>query len=71
MVMMNKRILFIGSITRTMKARDILRKNGINATIERRQGDQIKHGCGYGIIVAEGNTDAAYSLLREHGIEPD
>ena len=49
---MNRELIFIGSITRTMRARDL-----------------TNEGCGYGIIVVDGDTDRAKDILTEHGLK--
>ena len=64
---MNRELIFIGSITRTMRARDILRAVGISAKIERQSADLTNEGCGYGIIVVDGETERAKEILSEHG----
>lgn len=64
---MNRELIFIGSITRTMRARDILKVSGITAKIERQSGDLTNEGCGYGVIVVDGETERAKDILLEHG----
>ena len=66
---MNRELIFIGSITRTMRARDLLKKHGITARIERQSADLTNEGCGYGIIVVDGDTDRAKDILIEHGLK--
>lgn len=64
---MNKELIFTGSITRTMRARDILKAKGISAKIERQSNDLSNEGCGYGIIVVDGDTESAKAILKAHG----
>ena len=68
---MNKELIFLGSITRTMRARDILKANGIGVKIERKTDDYDKNGCGYGIIVVSGDVQTARLILNEHGFKID
>lgn len=65
---MNKELIFIGSITRTVRARDILQQNGIKAKIERQTNDE-SHGCGYGVIVVSGDIDSAKDILTAEGFD--
>ena len=65
---MNKELIFIGSVTRTVRARDILQKKGIKAIIERETSDE-NHGCGYGVIVVSGDIENARAILAEEGFD--
>lgn len=56
-----------GTVTYAIKGRDLLRKKGYKAKIERKSGEKV-HGCGYSIIF-EGDIYAAESLLRQNGIK--
>ncbi len=62
---MGKPLLTVSSITRAMRARDLLRRHGIEAYVER-----VPHipgvGCGYGVFVS-GRAEEALSLLRGAG----
>lgn len=64
---MNRELIFIGSITRTMRARDILKMHGFDVKIERQSADLTNEGCGYGIIVVDGDTERAKDILETHG----
>lgn len=68
---MNKRLIFIGSITKTIRARDILNRNGIKSKIERVTGDVQNGGCGYGIIVINGDRNEAVEILNNNGYSID
>ena len=48
--------IFVGTITYALKGRDILRKNGIKARVERMTSGVENHGCGY-VILSEGNIE--------------
>ena len=56
-----------GTVTYAMKARDLLRKKGYKAKIERKTGENIK-GCGY-VVIFEGDIDTAEMLLKKSGIK--
>ena len=58
-------VLFVvGSITYAIKGRDLLRRNGYRAYVERAPADAEHLGCGYGIYVVE----EAQRLLQQAGI---
>lgn len=61
-------LLTTGSITYAIKGRDILRRYGYKAKIERRSAGLGSNGCGYN-IVTEGDLKGAESILREAGIK--
>lgn len=65
-----KELIFLGSITRAIRARDLLKTVGITAKIERQTND-IEKGCGYGIIVVDGDLAAAKAILNDHGFSVD
>ena len=62
---MGKPLLTVSSITRAMRARELLQRHGIEASVER-----VPHspgmGCGYGVFVPA-RTQEALSLLRGAG----
>lgn len=64
---MGKPLILLSSVTYAMKARDLLRKQGITAYVERIP-PQSTTGCGYGLSVPRG-ADAAERVLRENGIK--
>jgi hypothetical protein len=63
-----KHIIVTGTITYAMRGRDILRKNGYNAIVERNSSGLGRLGCGYGIAIYD-NLGNAVELLRENGIK--
>lgn len=64
---MEKFIVITGTITYAIKGRDLLRRAGYKASIERvTSGDRI--GCGYGIFVL-GNIKNIKDLLEENSIK--
>lgn len=64
---MEKELFFAGSATRAIRARDILRKHGINAQIERGY-ERSDRGCGYSVLVIESSLDRAREILRRYNI---
>ena len=56
-----------GTVTYAIKGRDLLRKKGYKAKIERKSGEKVQ-GCGYAIIF-EGDIDVAESLLRQASVK--
>lgn len=56
-----------GTVTYAIKGRDILRRNGYSAAIERSSGAD-KIGCGYGIVFG-GNPVKAEQLLKAASVK--
>ena len=61
-------MIVTGTITYAMRGRDILRKNGFNAMVERNSSGLGRMGCGYGIVIY-GELGNAVELLRENGVK--
>lgn len=66
---MKRYILSVGSMTYALKGRDLLRKLGFKATVERRSKDIGTYGCGYAIVINDDNIDRAISALKNAGIK--
>lgn len=64
---MKSYIIMTGTVTYAVKGRDILRKNGIKATVERSSPTKDT-GCGYGIVIS-GGVDKAQALLSSAGVK--
>ncbi len=64
---MKRYIVATGTVTYAIKGRDLLRKKGYKAKIERKSGENV-HGCGYAIIF-EGDINTAEFLLRQNGVK--
>ena len=60
------KILTVGSSTRTMRAQEILRGNGIITRIKRL--DSSGEGCARGLLTEDGQVSRAVELLRQNGI---
>ena len=63
---MQRHIISVSSITYAIKGRDLLRKQGIKAYIERKTNQNGNAGCGY-VIVAEGNRQKITGALMNSG----
>ena len=65
---MRRHIISVGSVTYAIKGRDLLRKLGFKAHIERKTNTNGSVGCGY-VIVAEGNCNQIVNALTDSGIK--
>ena len=65
---MQRHIISVGSVTYAIKGRDLLRKQGIKAYVERKTNTSNNSGCGY-VIVAEGNRQKITQALMVSGIK--
>lgn len=61
-------IITTGTVTYAIKGRDLLRKKGINAKIERIISGKGGAGCGYSIII-NGDVNETVSILRSGGVK--
>ncbi len=66
---MDKYIISVGTITHALKGRDIIKKKGFDARVERRTRDIGKYGCGYAIIVTADDLEKIKSLLNNSSIK--
>ncbi len=57
-----------GSITYAMRGRDVLRRAGFHARVERLTSDLSDVGCGYTVVLS-GDIRAAESILRGAGVK--
>lgn len=67
-VIMQRSIISVSSITYAIKGRDLLRKHGLRAYIERKTNANGNSGCGY-VIVADGNREKISNALMNSGIK--
>lgn len=65
---LQRHTISVGSVTYAIKGRDLLRKMGIKAYIERKTNTNGNVGCGY-VIIAEGNRNKIISLLNDYKIK--
>lgn len=64
---MKKELIYIGSVNKALKAKEVLRKNGISSKIERGMRSSSE-GCGYSVLVVDGSESKAKEILIENGI---
>lgn len=65
---MRSYLISTGTITYAIKGRDLLRKKGFKAKIEKTISGKGNLGCGYAIAL-EGDILTAKSILRNAGIK--
>ncbi len=65
---MNEYIIATGTVTSAIKGRDILKKKGFYAEIERLGVSDRKYGCGYA-IKTRGNITQIEELLRQANVK--
>lgn len=65
---MKGHLITTGTVTYALKGRDILRKKGFKANVERITSGENSLGCGYSIAVW-GDINTAEQLLRNSGIK--
>lgn len=65
---MKKYRISTGTVTYAIKGRDLLRRNGYKARIERITSGSKSSGCGYSIVL-EGSLASAEQLLRKSNIK--
>ncbi|MCH5303328.1 MAG: DUF3343 domain-containing protein [Ruminococcus sp.] len=59
----------LNSVTQAMRARDILRSNGIKANIQRIPAGKGEHSCSYGLSINNNNISRAVEILRKNNIK--
>lgn len=65
---MKEYVITTGTVTYAIKGRDILRRKGYKAHIEKVTSGHGNTGCGYAIVL-NGDITAAESLLRSSGVK--
>ena len=63
-----KHVIVTGTVTYAIRGRDILRKNGFKASVERNSSGLGRLGCGYGILVF-GDITKAIELLKQNNVK--
>lgn len=61
-------VLLLESITMAMKAKKVLRREGIDVGIKKIAANKYSIGCGYGIEIYESDYFMAICLLQRNGI---
>ncbi len=64
---MNKELIYIGSVNKALKAKETLKKLGIETRIERNL-NSYKGGCGYSVLIISGSAVAAKEILNREGL---
>lgn len=65
---MQEHFIVTGSVTYAIKAKEILRRNGILASVEKITTTENDIGCGYAVAIKE-NPDEAVELLKSKGVK--
>lgn len=65
---MEKQLIMFPSITFAIKARDILKENGILSVLERTPMNLKVTSCGYSLFVPE-NIEEAEKILKQHNVK--
>lgn len=65
---MEKTYLTIGTVTRAMMARDVLRAKGIDATAAKTPAGLSSMGCSYSVVV-RGDVTRAREILASNNIK--
>lgn len=63
-----KNVIVTGTVTYAIRGRDILRKKGFAASVERNNSGLGRFGCGYGIVV-RGDIEKAVEILKSNSIK--
>ena len=61
-------IVVTGSVTHAIRGRDLLRRYGYRAYIERNSAGLGRLGCGYGIVTF-GDIDKIVELLKKNAVK--
>lgn len=65
---MEKELIYIGSVNRALKSKEILKKNGISSRVERGLMKSPSKGCGYSVLIVDGTRKEALRVLKENRI---
>ena len=66
-IIMDKPLIMVSSVTYAMRGRDILSQYGIKSSIERTPKNSLVKGCGYSLFVPN-DTDRAEEILKNSGV---
>ncbi len=64
---MQEYLIFTGTVTQSLKGRDILRKKGIRADVRKVSGNEKGVGCGYAIAIKD-SIKLSEELFIQNGI---
>lgn len=65
---MNNNLILFPSMTAVLKAREVLRRRGINSRVIRTPANLRRRSCGYSLLVKRG-FDEAVSLIKNKNIK--
>ena len=65
---MNNNLILFPSMTAVLKAREVLRRRGINSRVIRTPANLRRRSCGYSLLVTRG-FDEAVSLIKNENIK--
>lgn len=65
---MNNNLILFPSMTAVLKAREALRRRGINSRVIRTPANLRRRSCGYSLLVKRG-FDEAVSLIKNENIK--
>ena len=65
---MKRYVISVGTVTFALKGRELLRKAGKKAWVEKIASNGKSNGCGYAIVV-EGDIKTAQQILKSNGIK--
>lgn len=65
---MNNNLILFPSMTAVLKAREVLRRRGINSRVIRTPANLRRRSCGYSLLVKRGFDEAA-SLIKNENIK--
>ena len=66
---MDRYVIATGTITHALKGRDLLKKQGIKASIERMKHGTEKYGCGYAVVVWTNNIATAQEIMKNNNVK--
>lgn len=65
---MNNNLILFPSMTAVLKAREVLRRRGINSRVIRTPANLRRRSCGYSLLVKR-SFDEAVSLIKNENIK--
>ena len=68
MKIMNNNYLIFFSVTLAIKAREVLRKNGINSKVIKTPNKTSDKGCSYSLVIF-GDINRAVDMIKRSGIK--
>ena len=66
---MNTTIITVGSVTYAIKAKKLLEREGVSASLVKMESSKSDGGCTHGIKIYESNLYDAVAILKRMGID--